>query len=254
MQYELRAMSVGEILDMSIRLLRDNFLLLCAITGVVYLPYNLFAGLFSASMQSNIETQSFAPAFAVLFLVSLLVVMVMGPIANGAVTKAVGDRYLAQPTSFGHAYGYVFRRIGKLVGALLLAGLFILMGFLLLIVPGILLYIRYLLVPVVVVMEDVGGTSALKRSRELMKGNWGKAILLGILLAILSMIISGVSALIPQRFLAAAVSAGVTVLFTAFAQVVIVMIYMHARCQREAFDLEFLAKSLAEGEPIGEPA
>jgi hypothetical protein len=178
--------------------------------------------------------------------------MVMGPVANGAVTKAVADRYLDQPTSFGRAYGYVFRRFGKLVGALFLAMLFVLLGFLLLIIPGVLLYIRYLLVPVVVVVEDVGGAAALKRSRELLKGNWGKVIVLGILLMIIGMVMTGVSALIPQKLLAATISAAVTVLYTTFAQIVIVVIYMHARCQKEAFDLEFLAKSLAESQPIGE--
>lgn len=252
MRYELRTMSVGEILDMSIRLMRDNFLLLCAITGLVYFPYNLFTNLLSGSMKNPEGASAFSPYFAVLALIGFLVVMGMGPVANGAVTKAVADRYLDQPTSFGRAYGYVFRRIGKLVGALLLVMLFVSLGFLLLIVPGILLGIRYLLVPIVVVVEDVGGATALKRSRELMKGNWGKAVVLGILLMIVWAVMAGVSALIPQRFLAAMVSAAVAVLYTTFGQVSIVVIYMHARCQKEAFDLEFLAKSLAESQPTGE--
>lgn len=252
MQYELRAMSLGEILDMSIRLMRDNFSLLCATTGVVFFPYNLFANLWMPGMQGAETVSSFSPVFGVLFLIGLLVVMVMGPIANGAVTKAVADRYLDQPTSFGRAYGYVFGRFGRIVGALLLVMVFVFLGSLLLILPGIYLYIRYCLVPVVVVVENVGGTAALKRSGELMKGNWGKVIVLGILLVIISMMMSGVSALIPQKFLAAIVSAAVTVLYTTFAQVVLVVIYMHARCQREAFDLEFLAKSLTESQTIGE--
>ncbi len=252
MRYELRAMSLGDILDLSIRLMRDHFVLLCAITGAIYFPYNLLANFFTAGTQNPEAMPSFSPVILVGSLIGLLVVMVMGPVANGAVTKAVADRYLDRPTSFGQAYGYVFRRFGKLVGALLLAMLLVMFGTLLFVIPGIILYIRYLLVPVVVVVEDVGGGTALKRSRELMKGNWGKAILLGILLTIVMMIMSGLTALIPQRMLAATVSAAVTVLYTTFAQIVIVVIYMHARCQKEAFDLEFLAKSLAESQPTGE--
>ena len=76
--------------------------------------------------------------------------------------------------------------------------------------------------------------------------------MLGILLMIIWAIMAGISALIPQKLLAATVSAAVSLLYTIFCHVVIVMIYMHARCQKEAFDIEFLAKSLAESQTIGE--
>ena len=53
------------------------------------------------------------------------------------------------------------------------------LGFVLLIVPGIIFSLWfYVLVPVVV-LEGVTGTAALGRSRELMRGNLGKAFLVG---------------------------------------------------------------------------
>jgi len=250
MQYELKTMSLGEILDMSFRLFRDNFWLLYAITGIVYFPLSFAQGLIQPPTPADPRPElSHLMLPLIAFVIGALVVLLFGPIANAAVTKVVAEQYLDRPTSFRSAYGYVFRRIGKLIGALLLSSLIIGVGFLLLIIPGIIFALRYALVPVVVIVEDKGGMDALRRSQQLMKGNGLKLIVLWLLVGVLSSMMGSLTGLIPQHLLMALVSAGAGILYTAFAQIVYVVLYMHARCEKEAFDLEFLAKSLSDLSP-----
>jgi len=45
-------------------------------------------------------------------------------------------------------------------------------GFLLLIIPGIIFFIWFGFAPYVCIIEGIGSTSALKRSKQLVKGNW----------------------------------------------------------------------------------
>ena len=75
--------------------------------------------------------------------------------------------------------------MGRLIGASILAGLVICLGFVLLIVPGVIWALWFMLVSSVAVLEGIGGSRALGRSRELMRGNLGKGFLLGLVLGII---------------------------------------------------------------------
>ena len=65
----------------------------------------------------------------------------------------------------------------RLVLTQLLAGIFILVGLVLLVVPGLVLFVRFSLVPYVVIEEKLSGLEALRRSRDLVRGRsweiWG---------------------------------------------------------------------------------
>lgn len=75
----------------------------------------------------------------------------------------------------------------------LLAGLFVLLGSILFIVPGIILSLMFFLAPVIIINEKIGAMDALKRSRELMSGY--KAWLFG--LFIIYMIVSIFTSFMP---------------------------------------------------------
>lgn len=75
----------------------------------------------------------------------------------------------------------------------LLGGLFVLLGSILFIVPGIILSLMFFLAPVIIINEKIGAMDALKRSRELMSGY--KAWLFG--LFIIYMIVSIFTSFMP---------------------------------------------------------
>lgn len=99
------------------------------------------------------------------------------------------------------------RPFWKFVGASILAGLIVFVGILLLVVPGIIAAILFTFVGYVVIEEKLGPLDALKRSRDLTKGNRFKLFQLG--LALIGVNILGFAAIfvgllvtIPLSFLA----------------------------------------------------
>lgn len=73
--------------------------------------------------------------------------------------------------SLGEVLGRAAQRLGRLVAVSLLAGIGIALGFVLLVVPGLLLATFWAVAVPIAVLEDVPAVEALRRSRELVRGN-----------------------------------------------------------------------------------
>lgn len=91
---------------------------------------------------------------------------------QGALTEAVSDvRDGRVDLSVGETFRRVQPLLGALLGAGLLAGLGILVGFLLLVIPGFVLLTWWIAVIPVVVLERRGVLESFGRSRELVRGH-----------------------------------------------------------------------------------
>jgi hypothetical protein len=129
-------------------------------------------------------------AFVVYLLLSLLVLLLtvtldwVGAVAGalvsivgtfwiqGALVVAVQDvRDGRADLTIGETLSRVQPKINKLTLAGLLAGIGILIGFLLLIVPGLILLTWWLFIVPVIMLEDAGIMESFGRSRELVRGN-----------------------------------------------------------------------------------
>jgi hypothetical protein len=142
--------------------------------------------------------------FAVVAAVSFVLVLLLGWVGailaglfsiagtfwlQGAIAEAVSDvRDGRADLSIGDTLRKIKPKIARLVGAGLLAGLGIIGGFILLIVPGLILLTWWVLISPVIVLEDKGAIEAFGRSRELVRGNgWNVfgaiAIAIGIAIA-----------------------------------------------------------------------
>ena len=86
--------------------------------------------------------------------------------AAGAMLRAAGGA----TSTAGAAAGIGLRNWGRVFGTRFFTGLIILLGLILLVVPGIVLAVRYCLIDEVVVLEGVGGGDARERSRALVRG------------------------------------------------------------------------------------
>jgi Membrane domain of glycerophosphoryl diester phosphodiesterase/Uncharacterised protein family (UPF0259) len=93
---------------------------------------------------------------------------------QGALVEAVDSEHrgVAVP-SVGALYRSSWRRLGSLVWLSLMTGVGVAFGLMLLIVPGVLLAIRWALAAPIVMLEDRGAREAMKRSRELVRGHRG---------------------------------------------------------------------------------
>ncbi len=265
MRYKIRALGLGGILDQTFTLIKDNLGILLAITGVLLIPYYLIGGLIQVGIMptlppnptqeqiaaANLQAAKFTVPF------QLIGVYLIAPITNAALVYAIATAYLGQPISLGGAFGKAMGRILPLLGTWLLVGLAIMGGMILCIIPGILAAFYFTLATQVVILEDLAGTSAMSRSRELMRGNIGQIFVLGLLLAIINGGLSLSAELIPQPHAQAVAIAIVMGITTILYSTALVVFYFSCRCKLENFDLALLAESVGEKPPtdpmIGDP-
>ena len=93
------------------------------------------------------------------------------PLSLGAMIYALDRRWQGQVVGYFEALREGFRHWISLAFTLLVAELLVGLGFLLFVVPGILLSLRYSFVDVVVVLENQRGSAARRRSSDLMHGS-----------------------------------------------------------------------------------
>lgn len=157
---------------------------------------------------------------------------------------AVASCYLDRPITVGLAFQRARRIFLPLLGTTILLSLVVMAGFLLLIVPGVIFLLWYFLAIQVVVLEGLSGQAALKRSRQLMKGNIGTAFALGLLVWVITVCASGMQALIPQVELKVGVNAVVQAVVLIFGAAAWVVFYFSCRAKAEHFDLALLADAV----------
>jgi len=190
-----------------------------------------------------------------LLVFSVLLSIVVSLFAFGAMTVAVSDICLGNPPSFRRSYARV---LGKLVLLLLLTNLLqmlaIAVGFVLLVIPGLVAMLWFMLSSSIVVLEGRSGVAALKRSKQLGDGshwrNAGLLLVLFIVTAAIGGVIGGVfGGLFPGllehwtfRTVQAVVQQGLAMPVTLIA---LVLIYYDRRVRKEGYDAKALAEDLA---------
>ncbi|MBX3025945.1 hypothetical protein KF840_13645 [bacterium] len=245
MAYEIRPMSVGEILDTGFRLLRNHFGPLVAIAAIAYGPLGVLQ-LALVRVTGGGHGQAGAMLAPLLVVVGLmmLVVFVAFPLASTAMTMALGDLYVGRSSSAGQALRQSWGILLPVVGTGLLSSVLIGLGMLLLVLPGIWLVFAYWVSTQVMVIERIFGMAALRRSSALMKGNKGRGFVIGfVAMMLMSVVSSGATwALNAWPSVNAIASTIVGIVTYAFLYAVNVVFYFDVRCRREAFDLEHLAR------------
>jgi hypothetical protein len=258
MAYEIRPMSLGEILDTGLRLLRDHFVLLIGIAAVAYVPFQVLQDLFvkSAFVVVPGRLPDLSPSTLLWVLGVALVFIALFPVVAAAETFALGEVYLGRTTSLGASYRESFRIFGPLMGTLFLYSIAIAFGFVLLVLPGLYLMARFILVNQVIVLERAFGFQALRRTWDLMYSNLWRAIgilfVCWVLAGVLGFAANLLFALVP---FAQGLGGGlVSSLTFAYLSAVSVVLYFDIRCRKEAFELEHLARLVGEHGSPASPA
>ena len=244
MDYEIRAMSFGEILDMGFRILKNHFVLLAGLQAIVFVPPRLVA-------DSLTRGSDFPDPVVVLvgMLPVFLALLILQPIIMAAITHAIGENYLSRSVTFGGALRFALSIVLPLLGTWILASIIVMVGFVLLIVPGVILALMFALLTPVMVTERIFGLTAMERSWALMKGNMLRALGLFLVTGVLSSVLTAgvdlVAGFVP--FVGSIVAAVVQGAANAFGIAALVVLYFDIRCRKEAFDLEHLAEQVESG-------
>jgi len=156
----------------------------------------------------------------------------------------------------GEAIRRGLSRFWPIVGLAILQWLGITIGFLLFIVPGIMLAIRWSVALPACVVEGLGPTASMGRSAELTKGYRWKVFGIYLLIMIIAIIFLGiigalVAGLFGSTFTAGAVERGITIgtvlwlivtaIYTAYFNIIVVMMYHDLRAAKEGIDTDQIA-------------
>lgn len=244
---ELIPRGYGGILDASLELYRQNFLLFVGIAGVAYIPLAVVQVLFAGAREAS-------TAGVVATVVLTIVTVFLAIFVSGAMTKAISDVYLGVEASVFGSYRYVMRRWLPYIGTNLLCVLLVYAGIALCVIPGIIFAFWIAFASEVFVIEGPSGWEAIQRSRQLISGHWGRAFVLmflvGVLGAILQMIpVSIITALLKESAAGQALSVAwqgiANTVVTPFSTAALILLYYDLRIRKEAFDLEVLAENMS---------
>lgn len=180
----------GRVVGQTFGLIGRNFVLFL-IMALIFVGAPQFGILYYQALAMQDPSQAM-----LIMLGGTLVNLVATYILQGALTRAAVDDLSGKGVSFGAAIGDGLRYFFPLFVMALLAGIGMMLGFLLLIVPGLILAVRWILAAPIVVIERVGPTNSLGRSAELTeKHRWAifGLILLYLVFAYAVQIILGVA-------------------------------------------------------------
>lgn len=168
---------VGAVLDRVFRIYREQFPVLIQCSVIVF-------GLI------GILNVAITAASSTLELIVLLITLVGTFIFTGAIIELVADiQDDRRDMSVGELFGSVLPVLGQLVLVGLVAGIGTGIGFVFLIIPGLILLTIWSVAAPVVVLERPGGLRALGRSRELVRGNgWRVFAVIFVLFALVAVV------------------------------------------------------------------
>jgi hypothetical protein len=250
----LRPLSMGELLDRAFSLYRNHFLLFFGIGLVprgVALAIALWADATVYSHMPHLSSSVFVTLFAQ-WIITLPIYMMALAISHAMTMLAVSNAYLQRPLRLREAYAKARPYLATLFWLALQTTIRILLGFLLLVIPGVYLTLNYSVSVPAAVFENLKAGRALERSTELAEGYRGRIFGLYFLYALISYIVAfstrylvgvhdltllGTALAEFIRFLSGALTT--PVLLISFA-----LLYYDLRVRKEAFDLEFMMASL----------
>lgn len=156
-----------------------------------------------------------------------IVTWIVSTLATGAATRYASDVMEKGRADLSESFSYTASRLLTLLGAGIITGILVVIGLILLVVPGVILFLMFAVVVPSIVIEKQGVFESLGRSRKLMGRRWLKAFALFILLGIIYLIVAIVAGAISIFF--GPVSSLVSSIITALVQPVyaLTVVYLY---------------------------
>lgn len=225
------AFSVGSILSRTWRILLKKPFLFWGLTLMGTLVPAIVESLYPGSPSVNFAMRVLAMMLSLIF--------------TGAIVYAAFRTLRGEPVSIGESISRGMARFAPLFGASLLASLGILVGSLLLIVPGLILMCVWSVIIPVCVVERLGVMDSMRRSAVLTRGyRWPifALLLISIVFSVLVVwLVTFCAALFGNLLVLGIVMAVATAIPGAFQSVLTALIYYELRGVKEGVSLDNLA-------------
>ena len=274
----LRPLSLGEILDVSIKICLRHWRTLLKAVLIIVVPVEIVSTALTADYtteygaspfdfstdpdktpeQTLDELNSYLGGLAISTLLQLLAVL----LAGAACFRAIAQAYLGDAPDWRGSLSYALHRAGPLLWLTLLYTLGVVFATVLFIAPGVWLYIAWAFATPVLLVEGLRGRKALGRSHQLVKGRWWRTfgvLIVGFILAgVVTSIVQGAFLLgiiiEPDNdvlVLVLSALAGIVglAISTPFQAALLTVVYFDLRVRKEGFDLELLAQGIGGSVP-----
>ena len=270
----LRPLSTGELLDRTFSIYRRNFVLFFAIAAVPQLL--LFGGQLGIVLASGrtvmgaIINASDGLLFSMLVLPVTIIFLLVSATSQGATISAVSAMYMGRQTTIAESFAAMKGKIARTAGVWFVTGLLVGLGFMLFVVPGILLALRWALVLPCTVLEETGVAESRARSTTLTEGCRGRIFLIVFLYLVLFYLLTvlavmplaiglGIEAArthsqqLPIWYTASAylVNFVVASLISPVLTIALTLQYFDGRIRKEAYDLQLMMSAAAGGDAAG---
>jgi len=188
--------SIGRVFSRTFDQLKSNFwtllgfvilsyLLTSVITVIAAIPLFASIGVNAAALAAGGAAHDpsamlgliAAPSFWLALLVLITVALLSYSVIYAGAFYCLGASSIGETPSIGSCFGVGFRKAFPLFLTMLLGGLGVMLGYLLLIIPGIILALMWAVAIPACVLENLGATASLQRSNELTKGSKGMIFL-----------------------------------------------------------------------------
>jgi hypothetical protein len=270
----LHPMTLSDVLDGAFRLLRANLATIVLVTAVFFVPLELLSAFLARDLfggQSVLRVlqdpllteQQLGGGLSGFQLGGTIGAWLLGllitPFVGGAITQVVAASYLGRQLGAGEAIRTTGRRLWALLGASILVHLVELPAFVLCVLPALVAMTFLICTTPAVMIERLGPVRSMRRSFALVRPRFwpvlGIAVVSGLLAIFLTSVLGTPFTLLGQfvglrwGFILVAIGGIVgRLLASPFVSIVATLVYFDARIRHEGFDLQMIARGLADGE------
>jgi hypothetical protein len=274
---QLRPLGIGEILDVSLKIVWRNAGTLIRVVLFVVFPVQVLTALLaaSASPQSLNSGSSFrsdnqlsnsdARAFLAFAALTVILTFLSSTLASGACFRAIASAYLGERTRWKQSLSYALKHLHSIVWVSILSAVVAVLGFIACVLPGIYLWTTFTVAVPALLTEGVRGRRALGRSRKLVRDYWWRTfavvalgyLLTGILGGAIEGVLVGLTSVqsgdnsIGAIVLSIAAGTASAVITTPCSAAFVTVLYFDLRVRKEAFDLQLLAQRIGVEPPAG---
>jgi hypothetical protein len=252
--------TLGEILSAAFNIYKANASQLILIVAVVVVPLSLVSALFSGVVFAPDKVRVTNAGGVVVFdyagrglgvallagAIGALIAVLISAVLQAAILRAAAQATIGDAVDVEASYRYGLKRLWSVILVSILVGLVVAVGFILLVIPGI-IFLVFLSVSIpVLIVEGRRGTEAMGRSWNLVKGNFWHAFGVIVVAALIVGIISGIIGAIggDNWFVGWIFQAIAQIITAPFSAIVSVLLYLDLRARREALTAEGLRAEL----------
>lgn len=243
-----RPMDLGSILDVAFGLYRRYFVVIVGTAAVVTVPLALLESPLAISDSDNASALATPIEYVMSFLIAAPIALVVEEAARGGTPTIAGAWRRTAP------------RLGALVAAMLLTLLLIIAGAFALLIGALIVSVFLALTAPALVVESLGATDAMRRSRMLVSGSFwrvlGVIVVANIVVGVANIALEGAARAIGLAASSEDLALIGAVLVTSllvkpFGVLVTVLLYYDQRLRREGTDVEAAIDAL--GTPVTVP-